>query len=204
MPRAVGGRGAAGAARGARRCCSPSAGWRRYKGFGDVAAALERLHARGRAAARAGPGWWSGAGPARAASRGAPAAATHVHLAGRVGRRAAARALRARRRVRARHALRGLEPGHAGGDGARPAGGGHARGRHPRQGRWTARRAGWWSRATCRRWPAAIGALARDPTRARAAGRGAAASACARASPGRCWSSGTIALYEELLRGARR
>src|SRR5262249_32959671 len=51
-----------------------------------------------------------------------------------------ARALRTRGPPRTPDALRGLEPGDAGGDGARPRRGGHARRRHSRQG--DGRRAG--------------------------------------------------------------
>ena len=122
-PRGGGGGGAARAARRGRRCCSRSAASRAYKGFDDVPAALAvaaRPGTRCRPALglgdrRRGPGDRRACG---AAAR--PSVAPHVHFAGRVERRAAARALRARRPLRARHALRGLEPGHAGGDGARP------------------------------------------------------------------------------------
>ena len=118
-----------------------------------------------------GGGRRAGGGRACGPARPRRCAATCV-LAGRVDDDAAARAVRARRRVRPRHALRGVEPGHAGGHGPRPAGGGHPRRGHPRQGRATARRAGWWSRGTWTALAARLADARRDPARAR--GRGGA------------------------------
>ena len=155
-----------------------------YKGFGDVQEALARLQARAALPAR----WrWvvAGAGALPAADR-VPRGAR-----GGAGARAggaAARAVRARRPVRARDALRGLEPRHAGGDGARRRRGRDARGRHPRQdhrrpdgtpGR-AGRRAGAGGRDRGARCaiPRSGGAWARR--------RG---DGCASSSPGPCWST---------------
>ena len=145
--------GAAGAARRRASCCSRWAGSRPTRASATSCGRSTRLSRAPRPARRAGPGWWWAQGRRRRALRDALAAralARHVHLVGPRQRDAAARALRTRRRVRARHALRGVEPGDAGGDGPRPAGRGHPGRRHPRQGGGRARPGRWWSRAMSR------------------------------------------------------
>ena len=165
--------GAARAARAPIPSSSPWAGSRRYKGFGDVLAALAALHAAGRLAARLGLGV-VGERPAtrhalRSASRAGGGAARATAPAAS-SERAAPRALRARRRLRPRDALRGLEPRDAGGDGPRPAGRGHARRRHPGQGGGRRDRPPGRARATWPAWPRRSALLARDRARREAMG----------------------------------
>ena len=196
-------RGAAGAARAPSRCSCRWAGSRRYKGFGDVAAALDAAARAGRAAAALGLGGGRAADRLRVARGALPAALDgHVHLAGRV-RDELLHALYARADVFV-HATRfegsSLVTLEAMAHGA--AGGGHARGRHPRQGRGRRDRPAGGAGRRARRSRdglARAGADARDE--APAPGRARPASARSSASPGRVLVERTIALYEELLRG---
>ena len=198
-------RGRVVARRAARRCAGrvpsscPWAASRPTRASTTCSPALAALHARRRAARGAGPGWSSARarGTAlRAARLARPARARTCRFAGRVDGGAAARALRARRRVRARHALRGLEPGHAGGDGPRPARGGHARGRHPRQGDGRRERAPGRRRATWPAWPRASQAPGATPRAARAHGRARAAARARARFSSAVLVDRTLALYE--------
>ena len=130
----------------ARRCPAPAAAaplflsvgrLEAYKGFDDVLARPRPAARRQELPAALGLGGGGRRARPRAALAArdarAPREATCA-CAGRVDEGAAARPLRARGRLRARDALRGIEPGHPGGDGPRPARGGDPRRRDPGQG----------------------------------------------------------------------
>ena len=194
-----------GAARRAAPSSSRSGRLEAYKGFDDVLAALARLHARGALPARLGLGGGRRRAAGASALRARPAPLARARAPGRAAWASALlHALYARADVFV-HATRfegsSLVTLEAMAHGA--AGGGHARGRHPRQGR--GRRDGPPGGAgrRARRWPRRSRRCAPDR-----GARGAWASAGGeRARERFAWPAlveRTLALYEELLRrGAR-